>query len=746
MMKKKWALIIVFSFAGLFLFGNPTSERLQNAVIWTKENVQTAVFRKTIAVPTKKGPVRANIFADSFYGLYINGKFVMSGPSRFDPKRPEYDSLDITSFLQKGDNLIAVLVYGGISNGMRMKHAPGLALEIAGKGFSVITDNTWKCSGNTRFKQPQSKWNGINETIDAAAHPDDCLSPGFDDSGWETAQVVHGKLWGSFHPRSIPFLSQKEIQCLPMELPLTVNDTLTVRFNRNYLLTAEVEFETTAPCTIGIGGTKYIANPGTHKFRTFDPFGIKDAMLLLTTTAPVTLKGIRFFYPVYPFELKGSFKSSDSDLDRLWEMSLHTLQQVSEDGYQDCPWERAEWMGDAAIIEYPLTRVAFVSADGVYSDPRLIRKMIRDIAQSADSAGRIKAHHPSDRFDIHAYIEDYSCIWVQSLREYFEYTGDTAFVREMWPVAENLMDWFLDQRAESGLVNAREFIIFDNPLKYKVCQGATINAFTYKALKDAGFLAGVIENQVKAAFYNQSAAELRTTFNTLLWNDSLKLFNASTLDPPNYHSALLPLDRGIVDEDKRVLVENWLLGNYLQASKSLMTYTHFWLFEFLYAQDTGEWDKKAQDIMKLRYSKFYAPENVGFTVAEGFGGKRPFHNFGSSAAYFMSAHILGVKVNLPVSSNLLIIKPQLGYLTFAEGTVVTEHGLVDVKWEKATEGGQLKFETTIPQGKRAKVYLPVNQNGQILIINGKQQAYTREGNRIVFELDGGNHIGEVTYP
>jgi alpha-L-rhamnosidase len=718
-------------------------DQLRNSFIWTTGTGKTAVFRKTFNVSSDTDSAQINIFADSYYALYINGKFARSGPSRFDPKWVEYDSFDITSFLTKGNNTVAVLVYSGISNGKRMNHAPGLTLSITGKDFSVVTDDTWKWNDNTRFKQPRVDWQGIYEIVNASTQTSDCLASDFDDSSWKTAKNIDGKLWGVFHERSIPLLSQKEIFCSPISLPATINQTLSVKFKRNYLLTAELEFDATDPCEVTIGGNKYIANKGTHRYRTIDPFGITDAALIISTTKPIALKNLHFFNSIYPFEIKGRFVSSDSILNRLWAMSVHTLQQVSEDGYQDCPWERAEWMGDAGIIEYPLTRVAMVGSDGVYSDPRLMRKMIRDIAQSADNKGRIKAHHPSDRFDIHAYIEDYSCIWMQSLREYYEYTNDSAFVREMWPVATNLMKWFLNQKAASGLINAREFVIFDNPLKYKTCEGATVNAFFYKALKDAEFLATATGDASNAALYSQSAESLRTAFNQTLWNNTSQLFNASSVDQPNFHSALLPLDRGIVDEDKVPLINSWLLKNYFAASNTFMTYTHFWFFKFLYAQDSEDWDKKAQDIMKLRYVNFYALSNVGYTVAEAFNGQRPFHNFGSSAAYFMSANILGVTVDLPLSKNLVLIKPQLGYLTKAEGSVVTEHGIIDVKWEKPTDSTHFKFALTIPEGKKAKVYLPIPVAEPQLSINGKQLKYKTEGRYAVIELEGGHYEGEM---
>ncbi|MBN1480806.1 hypothetical protein JXA70_11075 [candidate division KSB1 bacterium] len=726
---------------GLLSFSNTRahSSLLQRSMIWSPGDENAVVFRKTFTIP-KIGKTTAFIFADSYYALYLNGNYVLSGPSRFDPKRPEYDVVPVTSFLKQRQNTIAVLVYGGIANGMRMQHAPGFAMELVSDDYQIISDITWTCSGNTSFKSAVAKWQGFDETIDATNSTGDCLGVGFNDSAWPKAVCINGNLWGPFFPRSIPLLSEKQVRC-KLQLPVQVDSTLTIHFDRNYLLTAELNFTATEKTEVRIGNTTYIAGPGSHSFRTFDAFGITDASCKLSTSAQITIQNMRFFNRVYPFERRGTFSCSDSALNRLWDMSLHTLEQVTEDGYQDCPWERAEWMGDAAVIEYPLTRVSLVGEGNVLSDPRLIRKMIRDISLSADSSGRLKAHHPSDRFDIHAYIEDYSCLWVQSLREYYEFTGDADFVMEMWPVLTGLMNWFLKQQTETGLIRGREFVIVDNPLKYQVCEGATLNAFVYKALNDAAFLAGIVGDDDKTVLYKKAATTLQQTFNTVLWNDSLKLFNASTTYEPTYHSALIPLDRGIIEPDKKSSVKKWLLDSIDKASESMMTYTHFWLFKFLYAQDEPEWDKKVLDLIKARYKNFYNADNIGFTVAESFAGDRPFHNFGSAAAYFMSANILGVHVKLPLSSDVLFIKPQLGYLSQASGTVVTEHGLVHVDWKKKFDA--FEFSITIPDNKKAIVYLPAPSGDINCEINEKPAQFTREHRYAVVELSGGRYKGIV---
>ena len=66
--------------------------------------------------------------------LWVNGSHVLRGPCRFNPKRPEFDTLDIAPHLRAGANTLVVLVHHyPATNGRIMNHAPGLT-TILGPG------------------------------------------------------------------------------------------------------------------------------------------------------------------------------------------------------------------------------------------------------------------------------------------------------------------------------------------------------------------------------------------------------------------------------------------------------------------------------------------------------------------------------------------------------------------------------------------------------------------------------------
>ena len=201
---------------------------------------------------------------------------------------------------------------------------------------------------------------------------------------------------------------------------------------------------------------------GRQTFTTGDTFGFKY-MVIRCAAGKVKLLAVKLINRIYPFDVVGRFNSNDQLLNDIWQMGVRTVQTCSEDAYVDCASrERTEWLGDGVMNEYPISRLTMAGpgADGkpYWSDPRLFGSMLRHIGQSVQPDGRVKAHHPSNRWDIHGFIEDYSCLWIHGVRMWADNTGDLELVREVWPAVTAQLKWFLDRRTERGLVKAREFV------------------------------------------------------------------------------------------------------------------------------------------------------------------------------------------------------------------------------------------------------------------------------------------------
>ena len=105
-------------------------------------------FRKTIDLRDVEG-TKIYISAESKYKLYINEQYVSYGSLQSQPYYKYYDVLDISKYLSKGKNIIAVHVYylGTID-----VLVPGLLCQINDRRSNTIveTDSQWKVKQDTK--------------------------------------------------------------------------------------------------------------------------------------------------------------------------------------------------------------------------------------------------------------------------------------------------------------------------------------------------------------------------------------------------------------------------------------------------------------------------------------------------------------------------------------------------------------------------------------------------------------------
>jgi hypothetical protein len=470
----------------------------------------------------------------------------------------------------------------------------------------------------------------------------------------------------------------------------------------------------------------------------------------------------------YPFERVGRFQCSDELLNRLWERAVNTIEVVSDDAYGSDARERNEWLQDPAEPNFITTRVALAGpgADGkpLYSDPRLLKNLLRHAALTQLADGRILATFPTDRGqeDCHYVIEDYSCQWVEALWLFFEATGDRSFLQEVWPVLVKQMDWFLERRTARGLVLSREYTSFDDPLAYITCEGAALNAFVYQALRDSAELARVLEDKIHAAGYTRAATALAESFNKELWNAAEGTYDSGLVKDkrlgPTAHAALMALDRGIAAQSRRESVRRWFLAHYqrpggfhvctnpdfeqMVADRAgiNMPVSYYWVFQELYRMDSPAMDREALNGMRRRWGQMVRESDDTGTLWETFGGPESCHNYGAVPAYFLSSYVLGVRLDGPVWNKRLLIEPRLGDLASAEGVVVTEFGPVPVLWRR--QGDELVFHFVLPKGVKAALRLPDGDAATLVLDGRKARAETR-GRYVTAEVGAGAHEGRL---
>ena len=123
----------------------------------------------------------------------------------------------------------------------------------------------------------------------------------------------------------------------------------------------------------------YKAREDNQSYMSNDTYGFRYLNIKILSGSLI-LNNIRFVSRLYPSIVIAEFESNDDFLNKTWQQTSYTATVLSEDGYVDSA-ERAEWMGDVGMIQYPVSRMV-ISGPGegrnkiLYSDPRLMRNML----------------------------------------------------------------------------------------------------------------------------------------------------------------------------------------------------------------------------------------------------------------------------------------------------------------------------------------------------------------------------------
>ena len=106
------------------------------------------LFRKNLQLSAKPVSFVVHVSADNRYKLYINGKLVSLGPARGDVNHWNFETVDIASYLQAGNNIIAAKVWNEAEwrPEAQISLRTGFILQGATAADSIInTNDSWKC-------------------------------------------------------------------------------------------------------------------------------------------------------------------------------------------------------------------------------------------------------------------------------------------------------------------------------------------------------------------------------------------------------------------------------------------------------------------------------------------------------------------------------------------------------------------------------------------------------------------------
>jgi len=544
-------------------------EKAERPKLSGPKNVHT-YFRKEIELPAEPTRALLHITADDYCKLYINGEFVVQGPEAGYPFAHNLLSLDVTGHLTSGKNCLAAHVYyqgllNRVWNSADNRSGFMLTLDVTfpdGQSAQFVTDPTWRCLQSEAF--PTNRTIGyktqFGEDIDMRAIPKGWREAGFDDQTWQ--QPLVGRQDHVFVEQITPPLEHWRAD--PQRVVEKGDGHYFYDFGEEIVGHTRIRLEGTDGHVIEVRHGEELSGPDTVRYEMranclyqefpalaegdnliefYDYKGFRYVEVLDAQSEPEVWVDVRH----HPFDPSASsFTASDDLLARIWELCKNGVQFGSQGGFLDCPTrEKGQYLGDAL---HTGRAHLLLTADGT-----LTKKAIHDFQLSQRICPGLMAVAPGSLMQE---IAEYSLQWPMVLNNYYQQTGDTAFVEAMADkVFAGLLNYFARFETPDGLIaginekwvlvdwpqNLRDDYDYDYALSR---ENAVLNAFYYESLRCAGALLNDLERD--GGSYLEKAARVKDAFVARLLDPETGLFvDAPGSKHSSLHANALPLAFGM---------------------------------------------------------------------------------------------------------------------------------------------------------------------------------------------------------
>jgi alpha-L-rhamnosidase len=464
-------------------------------------------FRKTFDLDSDPGKFIIHISADNRYRLFVNGKSVCTGPARGDLQHWRFESVNIGSFLRKGKNVLAAVVwnFGDDAPNSQMTLRTGFIVAgNSGMEQAANTDGTWKVTRDKSYSAISGFGNQLNtylvvgpgERIEADKHVWGWEQTGFDDSSWNRAETLwkgQPRTFGTngdwmLVPRTIPLMEEKE-QLLSTirysdgvkvpdnflngsgQLTIPPMSTVKILIDQGYLTTAYpvLMVRNGKNSTIRVSYAESLFNKDGSKGNRNETDGkeFRGNYDLFIPDGPERTFSTLWFrtYRYIQLEIKTSndaliLKSIKGIFTAypLQEIASFRSDDTELDNIWKVGWRTARLCAGEIYFDCPYyeqmqyvgdTRIQSLISLYVSGDDRLMRNALELFDVSRISDGLTQSRYPSSSMQI---IPPFSLYWVLMAHDYWMNRNDPDYVKSFLPGIESALGWFERRVAENGML------------------------------------------------------------------------------------------------------------------------------------------------------------------------------------------------------------------------------------------------------------------------------------------------------
>ncbi|HEU4555853.1 MAG TPA: GH116 family glycosyl hydrolase [Chitinophaga sp.] len=478
----------------------------------------------------------------------------------------------------------------------------------------------------------------------------------------------------------------------------------------------------------------------TAACETLDRLPIEQAMAKDTTMAlskafrfvniryngDVRIDSVSMLYEYSPVVNRGSFRCSDEQVNRIWDVAAYTLHLNTREFFIDgIKRDRWIWSGDAYqsfLMNYYL----------FFDSPTVTRTLM-----ALRGKDPVSSHINT--------IMDYTFYWFLGIYDYYLYTGDRSFIQQFYPRMQSLIDFCLQRRDKDGMLEGQAgdwvFIDWADGLSK---QGAVSfeQLLFCRSLETMALCADLVKDRASEAKYKQLAADLRSKLFSYYWDAGKQAFVHSrvngkpTSNVTRYTNMFSIFFNYLDDAQKQGVKQHVLLNDSVQQITT--PYMRFYELEALCAMgEQGYVLKEMKDywggMLALGATSFwekYDPREKGTAHLAMYGrpyGRSLCHAWGASPIYLLGKYYIGVRPTAPGYKTWLA-EPALGGLQWMEGTVPTPGGNITVycstrqiKVKADTGTGTLRFKSkSKPVCMQGEIIAKGNNVYELQVEKGKQ--------------------------
>ena len=454
----------------------------------------------------------------------------------------------------------------------------------------------------------------------------------------------------------------------------------------------------------------------------------------IETTGNISIGDVGLDYEYAPHDdtLCGSFRCNDEEINHIWEVAAYTLDLTTREFFTDgIKRDRWTWSGDA-IQSYLMNYY-------LHFDTECVKRTIRQLRGKDPVTAHVNT------------IMDYTFYWFKSIHDYYLYTGDLDFVREIYPRMRTLMDYCVKRTNTEGMAEGQaddwifvDWVDFPMHKRGVLCFEQILYC---KSLQVMAQLASILQNapqnnppqgSLTSIDYATDAIMLRAReqalserIKELFWDEELHALTHAIEDGkmnkmvtrfPNMFAIIYDF---ATHDERQDILRHVLLNN--QVEPITTPYMRFYELEALcmMGQHThvlnevkAYWGGMLREGATTFWEK-YVPSEQGAAHLAMYGrpyGKSLCHAWGASPIYLLGRYFLGVQPTKPGYEEYEVC-PRLGGLEWMEGEVPTPFGKIHVKVDEdsitvRSDGGK----GTLVIGER-RINIP---SGETVCLNKKE--------------------------